>query len=609
MMESTAGTPDARNAMVAGLLASGISVQGLQPSRKPDVAVHMFSAATEFEPEMCDGWLGRVLAGDDGVDVLAGAWKSVSTFGWALRRLGVPEGVFRPEVSDGVFLRLAITSADTLAAGYAARLIDVQRFDEAHQLLESIEPRQPFDAEVLSYVRGLLFYRTARWTDVLAQFAAEPLCRYPELMAAGAAMAATALASLGVFEEACRRAEEAIGGDRVPGATNIALFAQGMCLRHLGREEEATEALRRVLVRDARFAPAREALDEPGRRLVLTDPESIEARTDRWDPSSAPTQAQTEAARSAELGRRYLAEGDAELSAMLGVERAKREIQLIKSTTKVNLVRARMGLPVPVASRHTLLLGPPGTGKTTVARAFTKQLCGLTVLRKPAVVETGRSKLVGRYMADAEKNTEEMLEAALGGAVFFDEMHNLHERGYSQGDAYGNAIIDTLLVYMENHRDDLVVFGAGYAKAMEQMLAVNPGLRRRFSTVIEFESYNPAELLALTRLMSSDNADIVTDDALEVLRPAYLRYYNEQQISEEGDLIRGIDVLGNAGFVRNVIEKARDHRSARLDDDELDLLLASDLIEVDDGSLARFRELTRADLGEGLQAAVAESRS
>ena len=50
---------------------------------------------------------------------------------------------------------------------------------------------------------------------------------------------------------------------------------------------------------------------------------------------------------------------------------------------------------------------------------------------------------------------------------------------------------------MENHRDELVVFGAGYAKAMDRILKVNPGLRRRFSTVIEFYSYTPSDLIAL----------------------------------------------------------------------------------------------------------------
>ena len=64
MSRAQSAAEDARNAMVAGLLASGISVNGLQPSHNPQVASQMFNTATTVDPGMCDAWLARVLAGE-----------------------------------------------------------------------------------------------------------------------------------------------------------------------------------------------------------------------------------------------------------------------------------------------------------------------------------------------------------------------------------------------------------------------------------------------------------------------------------------------------------------------------------------------------------------
>src|SRR5262249_27545200 len=130
-----------------------------------------------------------------------------------------------------------------------------------------------------------------------------------------------------------------------------------------------------------------------------------------------------------------------------------------------------------------------------------------------------------------------------------------------------------------------------------------------FSTVIEFFSYTPEELVALTKLMGRENEDIITDEAADALLPSYSKFYLDESYSEDGDLIRGIDTLGNAGFVRNAVEKARDHRSFRLDDEDLDAVLSSDLTEFSESQLLRFKELTREDLEGGLQAAVAEKKS
>ena len=599
----------ARNAFSRGLLASGISVNGLMASDNRQAAARLFATATELDPTMCDAWLARVVTGEDSVAVLEGAWRARETLGWETRRLSVSSGQFCATVSDGLFVALEITSQSSLGAALGVALARDGRYAQADSLLREVRPTDPFDAEVHTYAQGVLQFRAQRWSDVLRLFPAEKRWRKPIYGAAATAMATTALASLGVFEDAFRRAKDTVDIDLVPAATTVALYTQAMCLRHLGKAEDANQLLRRVYSRDAKFTPAREALDDPGRRLVLTNPETIEARTDPWNAESAPSPKQAEAARNAAEANKYLAEGDAELAAMLGMEEAKKQVKMIRSTTKVNAARVKVGLPVSVTSRHTLLVGPPGCGKTTVARALTKQLCGLGVLRRPTVEETNKSRLIGEHLGETENATRELLEGALGGAVFIDEMHNLHDPGYSKGDPYGTAIIETLLPFMENHRDDLVVFGAGYPKAMERMLTANQGLRRRFATTIVFESYNPDELWRLTALMAAQDEDIVDPAAEAVLRPAFEHYYNEESLTPEGDVVRGIDWLGNAGFVRNLIEKARDHRNARLDDGALDDLLASDGLEPPSEDLIRrLRELTSTDFAEGLSLAVADAK-
>jgi type VII secretion ATPase EccA len=353
----------ARTAFSRGMLASGVSVNGLVPSHNAAVAARMFRQASDSDPSMCDAWLARIAAGDESVEVLAGAWEARETLGWETRRLSVLPSDFAPLVFDGMFVRLQISSAASLGAAYAVVLAREARYRDAEVLLDTLDPGDPFDADLVTYARGVLQFRGQRWTDVLALFPAEKQWRWPIYGAAAAAMAATALASLGVFEDAFRRARLAIDGGLCPQAATIALYTQAMCLRHLGKEEEATQLLRRVYARDAKFVPARQALDDASRRLVLTTPEAIEARTDRWDPASAPSAPQAEVAKHAEEAARYLAEGEGELDAMLGIAEAKRQVKLIRSTTKVNQARVKMGLPVSVTSRHTLLVGPPGAGR------------------------------------------------------------------------------------------------------------------------------------------------------------------------------------------------------------------------------------------------------
>ena len=92
-----------------------------------------------------------------------------------------------------------------------------------------------------------------------------------------------------------------------------------------------------------------------------------------------------------------------------------------------------------------------------------------------------------------------MLESALGGTLLVDEAYAL-ARGGEQD--FGREAIDTLVKFMEDHRDDLAVIAAGYPAEMQQLIDANPGLQSRFARTIHFPDYTTEELVSIFETMS-----------------------------------------------------------------------------------------------------------
>jgi SpoVK/Ycf46/Vps4 family AAA+-type ATPase len=197
-----------------------------------------------------------------------------------------------------------------------------------------------------------------------------------------------------------------------------------------------------------------------------------------------------------------------ELEELVGLSDIKNEVKSLINFAKVNEIRKTKGLPTVSLSLHSVFFGPPGTGKTTIARLISKSFKSLGILKKGHLVETDRSQLVAGYVGQTAIKTKEVLDKALDGVLFIDEAYSL-----SSDDDFGKEAIDTILKYMEDNRDRLIVIVAGYENEMAEFINTNPGLKSRFNKYFNFPNYSGSELLEILIRIIQKNKFIISEEA------------------------------------------------------------------------------------------------
>jgi ESX secretion system protein EccA len=238
----------------------------------------------------------------------------------------------------------------------------------------------------------------------------------------------------------------------------------------------------------------------------------------------------------------------------------------LKSAVAMELVRKQRGLEVAQRTHHLVFTGPPGTGKTTIARVVAKIYCGLGLLKRENIKEVHRADLIGQHIGETEAKTNAIIDSALDGVLFLDEAYALVATGAKND--FGLVAIDTLLARMENDRDRLVVIVAGYRADLDRFLDTNQGLRSRFTRSIDFPSYKPAELIEIANFMAGKRDSVFDQAALDDLEALFGHLANSSKPDAAGVERRGLDIAGNGRFVRNVVEKSEEEREFRLDHSE-----------------------------------------
>jgi len=240
-----------------------------------------------------------------------------------------------------------------------------------------------------------------------------------------------------------------------------------------------------------------------------------------------------------------------ELHQLVGLDNIKTDIDSLMKYIRIEKLRQERGMSANPISLHSVFLGPPGTGKTTVARQLGKIYKSLGLLSKGHLVEVDRSSLVAEYIGQTAIKTNKVVDSALDGILFIDEAYSLNASG-SGGD-FGREAIDTLLKRMEDHRDRLVVIVAGYTEEMNSFILSNPGLQSRFTRYFSFSDYKPEELLEIFRRIAASARFIVDSEATEKLGKFFEYVYQTRARN-----------FGNARLVRNLFEEVVQLQSARL---------------------------------------------
>lgn len=524
------------------------------PEQRNAARPHFRRAVTE-DPSMCDAWVALACAGDITPDTFARAAETTNLLHRETRRYGLDDSQLIPVVPVP-FIDLYAQTRVGLSLARIAALITGRNYDDAEKLLNTTDiTSEPNQEQVHRFLGAALYYLTENWIAVLnwtsrtVKVVENPIGPATELLAG------IAETKLGQFDDAVKTLTAIKNAPQVIAAE--AFLYQGLCERALGNEEQARALFQRAVVDGVQRPEAATALADPTYGPTTTTSEAIAARTDRWDPTSGPSVGDLNRQKQRSGNPAMLAKARERINEYIGLKPVKDRLAELEVALEWDLQMLAAGEDIgDMESINMVFVGQPGTAKTSMARDVGEEYCGLGLLTKPDVKEASRPTLIGDKIGETTKRTLAFLELARGGVAFIDEAPELYKQ-HTPND-FGREAVETIMKWTEDNRDTMVIL-AGYKRPMNAMLDLNPGLRSRFPTQLEFPSYTGPEMLEIFDLMSASISKVLLAEDARTYWLALCTHLATTPVPDSDPTAEPrklIDAAANGRFARMVITES-----------------------------------------------------
>ena len=166
---------------------------------------------------------------------------------------------------------------------------------------------------------------------------------------------------------------------------------------------------------------------------------------------------------------------------------------------------------------NTVIYGPPGCGKTTMARVLSQLYLKFGVIENGKIVHGDRANMIGEYVGDTAPKTKALLNSALGGVLFIDEAYQLGHAADGNRCPFAYECINTITQFITEHEGEIVIILAGYERDVkENFFAQNDGLTRRFPWSYTLTKATPEQLYEIFKSQMRKSKYSIKENALSV---------------------------------------------------------------------------------------------